>query len=160
MADPTDRALLRNIADNDAESFALKIEHLIRFGEYIDGKWLYRFASHPRFGYWAYNILYQHRHIGQGNFFLKQNPAEANLTVQELKDMLNSGDYQKVMSKLMYYAKDVSGLNAYWNQVRQDLKATISQIGDQQYSGHSLVQIFTGQSSIQCSVIIVKKAKR
>lgn len=33
------------------------------------------------------------------------------------------------MSKLMHYAKNVSGTNAYWNRAKDDLKAIITQVG-------------------------------
>ena len=59
--------------NKETESVAEKIKHLIKFGEKIDGKWVYRFASHPRFAYWAYNILHRKRLLGQGNYFLKIN---------------------------------------------------------------------------------------
>ena len=57
--DPTNSATLRSISQNDTESFSQKVKHLIKFGEKVNGKWVYRFAAHPRFGYWAYNILYR-----------------------------------------------------------------------------------------------------
>ena len=103
--------------------------HLITFSETIDGKWVYRFASHPRFAYWAYHILYRRRILAQGNFFLKQNPSEANLPIDDLKEMLHSQSYDSLMSKLMHYAKNVSGTTAYWNRAKDDLKATITQVG-------------------------------
>ena len=93
----------------------------MQFGEKIDGKWVYRFQSHPRFGYWAYNMLYRRRSLGQGSYFLKQNPSEANLTLEGLKQMLQSmlqsmqsmlQSYGSLLSKLMHYAKNVTGTNA------------------------------------------------
>ena len=45
--DPTNQALLRDVPLQE------RIKHLIKFGENIDGKWVYHFASHPRFSYWA-----------------------------------------------------------------------------------------------------------
>ena len=122
-------ATMRNISENETEFFALKIKHLIRFGEYIDNRWSYRFASHSRFSYWAYNILYRRRILGQENFCIKQNPGEASMTIEELRSMLSSGSYAQVMSKLMHYPKNVTGTNAYWNQVKEELKATITQVG-------------------------------
>lgn len=127
--DPTNNAIMHDTADNITEAFATKLKHLIKFGENIDGKWVYRFASHPRFAYWAYNMLYRRRILGQGSFFLKQNPSEANLTLEDLKQMLQSNSYDSLMSKLMHYAKNVTGSNAYWNQARDNLKAIIQQKG-------------------------------
>ena len=43
--DPMNHALVRNISENETESFAQKIKHLIKFAENINGKWTYRFAS-------------------------------------------------------------------------------------------------------------------
>ena len=73
--DLTNTAVLSDTSNNTTQSFAAKLKHLIKFSEKIDGKWVYRFASHPRFAYWAYNILYRRRILAQGNFFLKRNPT-------------------------------------------------------------------------------------
>ena len=61
-----------------------------------------------------------------GSFFLKQNPSEANLTLDGLKEMLQSNSYDSFMSKLMHYAKNVTGTNAYWNKARDNLKSNHS----------------------------------
>jgi len=121
--------LLRDISNSETESFAEKIKHLIKFGEKIDNKWVYRFASHPRFAFWAYNILYRRRLLGQGNYYLKQNPGDANLTLDELQELVRSGNFESIMRKLMRYTKNVSGTNAYWNDIKAKLKATINQVG-------------------------------
>ena len=63
------------------------------------------------------------RLLSQGNFFIKQNPGEASLTIDKLQTMLTSGTYSQIMSKLMHDAKNISGTNAYWNQVKQELKS-------------------------------------
>ena len=107
--DPTNYSMVRNISDCDTEAFALKLKHLIRFGERINGKWLFRFASHPRFAYWAYNILYRKRILSQGNFFMKQNAGEANLTTSDLQELWHSNTYSSLMGKLMHYAKNITG---------------------------------------------------
>ena len=44
--DPTNPCLLHNV------TFSSKVQHLIKFAEKNDNKWVYRFASHPRFSYW------------------------------------------------------------------------------------------------------------
>lgn len=60
---------------------------------------------------------------------MKQNPSEANLTLEDLRQMLQSNSYDTLMSKLMHYSKNVTGTNAYWNQARDNLKAIINQNG-------------------------------
>ena len=74
-------------------------------------------------------MLYHKRILGQSNFFLKQNPTEANLTIDDLKQMITSDSYEPLISKLMHYSKNVCGTNAYWNRAKDDLKAIITQVG-------------------------------
>ena len=106
-----------------------KVKHLIKFAENINGEWVYRFARHPRFAYWAFNTIQRHRLLGQGSIFLKQNPNEAHLTVEQLNKMLPTNSYSSLMSKLMHYAKNITGSTGYWQKSKEDLKATISQKG-------------------------------
>lgn len=80
--DPTNLATKCNVTLGE------KVKHLIRFRECINDKWEYRFASHPRFAYWAFNTLKRHRLLSQGSIYLKQNPVDSHLSVQQLKPML------------------------------------------------------------------------
>ena len=123
VRDPTNSAIQRNISTSDTEAFSQKIKHLIKFAEKVDGIWKYRFASHPRFAFWAYNMRYRKRLLGQGSYFLKQNPGESN-SLQNLKDIVAANNHKAVMKILMRYAKNVLGTNA-----KQDLKAIISHMG-------------------------------
>ncbi len=127
--DPTNNAIVLDTGKSPTEAFANKLKHLIKFAEKCNNKWVYRFAAHPRFAYWAFNILYRKRILGQGSFFLKQNPSEANLSLNDLKSMLLSKSYGTLMSKIMHYGKNITGTNAYWNQARDDLRAIIHQKG-------------------------------
>ena len=79
--DPTNPCLFRDV------SLAEQIKHLLKFAEKKDGKWFYRFASHPRFAYWALNMIQRKRVLQQTAIFLKQNPGEAHLTSEELKEI-------------------------------------------------------------------------
>ena len=121
--DPTNSATMRDATLSE------KVKHLIKFAEFTDGKWIYRFASHPRFSYWAFNMIQRHRLLSQGSIFLKQHPGDARLTVEQLQQMLKSNSYSTLMSKLMHYAKNITGSNSYWHKAKEDLRATISQVG-------------------------------
>jgi len=118
--DPANSAIMRDATLGD------KIKHLIKVVEYSNGKWTYRFASHPRFAYWAFNMIQRHRLLSQGSIFLKQNPGDAKLTVEQLQQMLQSNNYSTLMSKLMHYTKNVTGSNSYWHKAKEDLRATIT----------------------------------
>ena len=45
--DPTNPCLHRDLPFNE------RIKHLLKFADTINGKFYFRFASHPRFSYWA-----------------------------------------------------------------------------------------------------------
>ena len=122
-------SLQREIASSETQSFSEKIKHLIKFAEQKGNQWYYRFAAHPRFAFWAYNMLYRRRLLGQGSFYIKQNPSDANLTLNELQEMVQSGTHEIIMKKLLHYAKNVSGTNVYWHDAKEQLKATIIQAG-------------------------------
>ena len=62
--DPTNPRLQRDI------SFSNRIQHLLKYSENIDGKRVYRFCSHPRFSYWALNMIQRKRAIQQTSIFL------------------------------------------------------------------------------------------
>lgn len=57
---------------------------------------------------------------------MKQNPTEA---ITDLKEILHSYSYNSLMSKLLHYAKNILGTNAYWNLSKDDLKTIITQVG-------------------------------
>ena len=80
--DPTNPCLQRDI------SFGNIIQYLLKYSEKIDGKWVYRFASHPRFSYWALNMIQRKRALQQNSIFLKQNPDKSHLTFEQLQEMV------------------------------------------------------------------------
>ena len=49
--------------------------------------------------------------------------------MNDLKEMLHSQSHGSLRSKLMHYAKNVSGTNAYWNCAKDDLITIITQVG-------------------------------
>jgi len=118
--DPTNPALNRDVP------LCGKIQHLIKFAEYIGNKWVYRFANHPRFSYWALNMIQRSRTLQQCSLFLKQNPGESHLSIDELNEMAKSNSSSVFMSKNSRYLGNITRSSAYWYKVREDLKAIIS----------------------------------
>ena len=121
--DPTNPSLHRDIPLGE------RVKHLLKFGENKNGKWLYRFASHPRFAYWALNMIQRKRILQQTGIFLKQNPGEAHLTAEELRQMAASNNTRVFISKISRYLGNITGSNAYWHKAKEDLKAIISHAG-------------------------------
>ena len=62
----------------------------MKLAEHVDGKGIYRFASHPRFSYWALNMIQRNGALQQGSISLKQNPDESHLTILGLLDMTSN----------------------------------------------------------------------
>ena len=83
---------MHEISNCEIESFAKKTKHLIKIGEKSDVKWVYRFASHPRFAFWAYSILYRRHLLGQANYYFEGNPGFSNLTLNQLQSMVRTGN--------------------------------------------------------------------
>ena len=101
----------------------------MKLAEKIDGKWVYRFANHPRFGYWAFNMIQRMRTLQQTGIFLKQNPGEAHLTIDELREMAASDNSAVFISKVSRYVANIAGSNAYWHRIKEDLKTIITNVG-------------------------------
>ena len=116
--DPTNRARNHNITL--AEAF----KHLMKFAEFTNGKFEY-----PRFPYWALNMKQRHQILSQANIYLRQHPADANMTMEELKDMVNSMSANQMVNRLKRYASKVQGTNQYWYQRLQELLALLEQKG-------------------------------
>lgn len=84
--DPTNPSLLKEIPLGE------RVKHLIQFAEKIDGKRVYRFFSHPGFSYWALNMIQRKRILQQSGIFHRQNPGEAHLTLDEMRQMATSNN--------------------------------------------------------------------
>ena len=121
--DPTNPAILKNITLKE------KIKHLIKFAEKKDNKWIYRFANHPRFSYWALNMIQRKQILQQTGIFLKQNPGEQHLTLEERREMVDNNNANLLMTKLSRYITNISGSDAYWYKAEEDLKAIIQHAG-------------------------------
>lgn len=74
-------------------------------------------------------MIQRKRILQQSGIFLRQNPGEAHLTVDELRQMATSNNSNTLISKISRYAANIAGSNAYWYKVREDLKAIITTLG-------------------------------
>ena len=58
------------------------------------------------------------RTLQQIGIFLKQNPGEAHVTIDELHEMAASNN-----------SANIPGTNAYWHKVKEDLKSIVTNVG-------------------------------
>ena len=80
--DPTTQARQHGVILTEA------FKHLVKFAERLpNGKYSWRFASLPRFPYWALDMKQRHQLLSQSNVYLHQHPADPNMTIEELREM-------------------------------------------------------------------------
>ena len=74
-------------------------------------------------------MIQRKRMLQQASVFIKQNPGEAHLTAEELRDLADTNNGSALLSKVFRYAANITGTPSYWHKVRSDLKAIITQVG-------------------------------
>ena len=122
--DPTCKG--RHHAVTLAEAF----KHLERYCDVLpNGQFYWRFASHPRFPYWALNMKQRHELLSQSKVYIRQHPCDANLTVEQLQDMVGTLNSTQLINRLQRYATKVLGSKQYWYTRCQELKALLEQKG-------------------------------
>lgn len=89
----------------------------------------WRFSSHLRFPYWALNMKQRHHLIAQSSVDLHKHPADAQLTVEDLRNMVGRLSAEQLMHCLQRYAATLQGSSQYWWQRHQELKALLEQKG-------------------------------
>ena len=106
----------------------MAVKHLLKFAcKDSNDTYYYPFSSHPRFKFWAYDRIRRHRSLDQSKVFLKQNPNEANLTISELKQLINNGQSSQILQRMSAYSSNITGCDAYWHKRRCELEATFEQ---------------------------------
>ena len=69
---------------------------------YKDG----RFASHTRWRYFALNSMMRWRALQEGKVYVRQNLKDDQLEVQNIKEMIDSGDSQ-LANRIMRYGEEI-----------------------------------------------------
>ena len=79
-----------------------------------------RFAKHPRFRYFALNTEMQWRALQTGRIYVRQHHQDAQLSVEELRNMVG-GDGEAFSNRVLYYATSLRGTRQYWFRQRSRL---------------------------------------
>ena len=80
---------------------------------YKDG----RFATHPRFRFFALNTEMRWRALQAGRIYIKQHPQDALLSVEELRDMVGNGS-EAFSNRVFHFATSLRGTRPYWFKQR------------------------------------------
>ena len=98
------------------------VKHLMRYRDP-------RFARHPRFRFFALNLIFRHRAMGRGKFLFSRDVGCHNMTVAELRNALNRDGGQILASKIVRCLQTVRGTRPYWYMEGAKLRDMIEQIG-------------------------------
>ena len=111
-------------------------KHLMK---YSDG----RFAKHARFHFFALNTEMRWRAIQTGRIYVRQNPGDAQLSLDDLRDMIGrEGD--RFSSRVLHYVINLCGTKQYWYKQRSNLISMVDTLGLSTIFLHIVLQIFNG----------------
>ena len=103
--------------------------HLVKFAERLrNGRYRWRFASHPRFQHWALNTKQRHQLLSQSNVYFPPASSRCehdhdNMTI------VNSMSGKQMVNQLQRYVSKVQDTNLYLYQCLQELLTSIEQKG-------------------------------
>ncbi len=83
------------------------------------------FAEHARFKFWVHSYYKRHQSLNQAKMFMKQNPKELEMTLEELQKALRSKNAKTpaFLRKLQRYSAQVRGSSSFWYRELQKLRA-------------------------------------
>ena len=91
---------------------------------YDDG----RFAKHSRFRYFAFNTEMRWRALQTGRVYVRQNPEDAHLSIEDLRDMIGRQG-ENFANSVLHYAASLRGTKQYWFQQRSRLISMVDALG-------------------------------
>lgn len=132
QADPTATRLLK-VTESHAAA------HLLKYAEldpaepvsqlHPSGQLYYPFAEHERFMFWMADRIRRHRALSQAKVYFRQNPRDEALTMDQLKDMIHTGEIKKLVGRIYAYTANIVGSDAYWAKRKRELRAIMEQKG-------------------------------
>ena len=103
----------------------------VTIGNYFKHLMMYddsRFAKHPRFRFFALNTEMRWRALQTGRVYVKQHPGDAQLSLDELRDMV--GRQGEAFSNcVLHYASSLRGTKQHWYCQRSQLLSMVDTLG-------------------------------
>ena len=103
----------------------------VTIGNYFKHMLMYedgRFARHPRFRFFALNTEMRWRALQAGRIYIRQHPGDAQLTVDELRDMVGR-EGEAFSNRVLHYAASLRGTRQYWFRQRSRLISMVDTLG-------------------------------
>ena len=114
-----------------AADFIAPRTHSVTIGNYFKHLMMYkdgRFAKHPWFRYFALNTEMRSRTLQAGRIYIRQHPHDAQLSVDELKEMVGC-EGVAFSNHVLHYATSLYGTRQYWFKQRSRLIAMVETLG-------------------------------
>ena len=106
-------------------------QNQVTIGNYFKHLMMYedgRFAKHPRFRYFALNTEMRWRALQSGRIYVQQHPGDAQLSVDELRDMVGR-EGEAFSNRVLHYASSLRGTKQYWFKQRNRLISMVDTLG-------------------------------
>ena len=97
-------------------------KHLMRYKDS-------RFATHPRFRFFALNLIFRHRAMHRGRFLFTRDVGQRNMTIAQLRNALQGDNGAELAAKIIRCVKTVRGTRPYWSMEGGKLHDMIAQLG-------------------------------
>jgi hypothetical protein len=127
VGDATNRDRPKSVTLTDAT------KHLLWYAiRKDDGSYLYPFAEHERWMYWAQNTCERHRFNSQKRVYLKRSPGPTSLTMEQLQDIVRNNDYNKlreILGRMQMYSSNILGSDACFAKSRIYLEPLVQSKG-------------------------------
>ena len=83
------------------------------------------FARHPHFRYWVLNTIMRQTAKGASNWYLNTHKEDRNLTVDDIREILESGDGEKLAQQISHAGVKLPGSKPFWQSFQRELIAQI-----------------------------------
>ena len=103
----------------------------VTIGNYFKHFMMYddsRFAKHPRFRFFALNTEMRWRALQTGRVYVTQHPGDAQLSLDELRDMVGRQG-EAFSNRVLHYASNLRGTKQYWYRQRSRLLSVVDTLG-------------------------------
>ena len=114
-----------------AADFLGQRQNQVTIGNYFKHLMMYddsRFAKHPRFRFFALNTEMRWRALQTGRVYVRQHPGDAQLSLDELRDMVGRQG-EAFSNRVLHYASSLRGTKQYWFRQRSRLLSMVDTLG-------------------------------
>ena len=114
-----------------AADFSGQRQNSVTIGNYFKHLIMYddsRFAKHPRFRFFALNTEMRWHALQTGRVYVKQHPSDAQLSLDELRDMVGRQG-EAFSNRVLHYASSLRGTKQYWFRQRSRLLSMVDTLG-------------------------------